>query len=110
MDNWFVKAGPDIRSICYLLACVFYLIWGIYAIRATNYHRGVIKILTFATLASFIVVAVTRNPWVTAYISTPLLIALAVAASTFMIRLILPDGAEARVKKWIGSVTSYLYS
>lgn len=77
-----------IRGISYVLILFFYMGWGIYSLFLGLYHRAVIKLLTSAVLLAAFHYAMSGNPNIVVYLSTPLAAALALAVSTFVIRLL----------------------
>lgn len=77
----------QIRAVSYVLIMLFYLVWGVYSLFMGLYHRAAIKLLTSAVLFSAMQYAMTGNPLIPIYLTTPITVALAVAVGTFVIRL-----------------------
>lgn len=90
LHAWYLGQAQSLRLYGYLIIMVFYLIWGAHAFSHGLIHQGIIKTLTSAMLLSFVHAVATRDPNVTAYEMTPIIVALTVTVVTFLFRILRP--------------------
>lgn len=87
MIEWYIGNALQLRAVSYFVIMVFFIVWGAWAAGHKLYHRAMIKIGTALMLMSFVIYAVSPDPRVSLYLTTPVLVALAIVVIAFLARI-----------------------
>jgi hypothetical protein len=85
--DWYIENAMAIRGVSYLIVMLFFILWGAWAVIHKLYHRAAIKLGTGLMLGSFVWIAVNRDQRIALYVTTPILVVLAIVVIAFVVRM-----------------------
>lgn len=85
--EWYIENARILRGVSYLIILGFFLLWGASSVYNKMYHRAALKIGTSLMLLSFTLRILNPDPRISLYVTTPILVILALVVVLFIARI-----------------------